>query len=56
MRTQSVLLAALAAAPSAFAHTVWSTFYVDGVSQVCIFSLTILRVLTMNRETVLLYG
>ncbi|KAF2688204.1 lytic polysaccharide monooxygenase [Lentithecium fluviatile CBS 122367] len=33
MKTQSIVLAALAAAPSALAHTVWSTFYIDGVSQ-----------------------
>jgi hypothetical protein len=34
MKTQSVLAAVLAAAPSAFAHTVWTNFYVDGISQV----------------------
>ncbi|KAJ4296845.1 hypothetical protein N0V90_006893 [Kalmusia sp. IMI 367209] len=33
MKTQSIVLAALAAAPSALAHTVWSVLYVDGVSQ-----------------------
>ncbi|KAF2645356.1 hypothetical protein P280DRAFT_513266 [Massarina eburnea CBS 473.64] len=33
MKTQAVLVAALAAAPSALAHTVWTNFYVDGTSQ-----------------------
>ncbi|KAF2204653.1 hypothetical protein GQ43DRAFT_135457 [Delitschia confertaspora ATCC 74209] len=33
MKTQSVFLAALAAIPSAFAHTVFTNFLVDGVSQ-----------------------
>ncbi|KAL1597897.1 hypothetical protein SLS60_008385 [Paraconiothyrium brasiliense] len=33
MKTQSILLAALAAAPSVMAHTVWSVLYVDGESQ-----------------------
>lgn len=34
MKTQAIILAALAVAPSALAHTVWSTFYVDGKDQV----------------------
>jgi hypothetical protein len=34
MKTQSMLVAALASAPSALAHTVFTNFYVDGVSQV----------------------
>ncbi|KAF1919595.1 glycosyl hydrolase family 61-domain-containing protein [Ampelomyces quisqualis] len=33
MKTQLMLLAAVAAAPSALAHTVFTNFYVDGVSQ-----------------------
>lgn len=33
MKTQSLVLAALAAVPSALAHTVWTNFYVDGVDQ-----------------------
>ncbi|KAF1955663.1 hypothetical protein CC80DRAFT_473417 [Byssothecium circinans] len=33
MKTQVGLVAALAAAPSALAHTVWTNFYVDGTSQ-----------------------
>lgn len=35
MKTQSVLLAALASAPAALAHTVFTDFFVDGVPQVC---------------------
>lgn len=34
MKTQSMLLAALASAPAAFAHTAFTDFYVDGVPQV----------------------
>lgn len=34
MKTQSMLLAALASAPAAFAHTVFTDFYVDGQPQV----------------------
>lgn len=33
MKTQAILITALAAAPSALAHAVWSVLYVDGVSQ-----------------------
>ncbi|KAF1965234.1 hypothetical protein BU23DRAFT_33891 [Bimuria novae-zelandiae CBS 107.79] len=33
MRTQAIVLAVLAAAPSTLAHTIWSVLYVDGVSQ-----------------------
>ncbi|PSN62129.1 hypothetical protein BS50DRAFT_603658 [Corynespora cassiicola Philippines] len=33
MKTRSLTLAALAAVPSAFAHTVFTNFYIDGVSQ-----------------------
>ncbi|CAI6332511.1 unnamed protein product [Periconia digitata] len=33
MKTQSVLVAALAAAPSALAHTAWTNFYIDGLDQ-----------------------
>lgn len=33
MKTTSVLLATLASAPTALAHTVWSVLYVDGLSQ-----------------------
>ncbi|KAF3003533.1 hypothetical protein E8E13_005622 [Curvularia kusanoi] len=33
MKTQSMLFAALASAPAAFAHTAFTNFYVDGVSQ-----------------------
>ncbi|KAF1924311.1 lytic polysaccharide monooxygenase [Didymella exigua CBS 183.55] len=33
MKTQSMLLAALASAPTAFAHTAFTDFYVDGVPQ-----------------------
>ncbi|XP_014560184.1 lytic polysaccharide monooxygenase [Bipolaris victoriae FI3] len=33
MKTQSILLAALASAPAALAHTVFTDFYVDGVPQ-----------------------
>jgi hypothetical protein len=36
MKTQAVLLAGLALAPSALAHTVWSTFYINGEDQVCL--------------------
>lgn len=35
MKTQQMLLAALAAAPAALAHTVFTDFYVDGMPQVC---------------------
>jgi hypothetical protein len=34
MKTQAILLAALAAVPNVLAHTVWSVLYVDGESQV----------------------
>jgi len=34
MKTQSMLLAALASAPVAFAHTAFTNFYVDGQDQV----------------------
>jgi hypothetical protein len=34
MKTQSIILAALAAVPNVLAHTVWSVLYVDGESQV----------------------
>lgn len=34
MKTQSILFAALASAPAALAHTVFTDFYVDGVPQV----------------------
>lgn len=33
MKTQSILFATLASAPAAFAHTAFTNFYVDGVSQ-----------------------
>jgi len=33
MKIQAIVLAALATAPAALAHTVWSVLYVDGVSQ-----------------------
>ncbi|KAA8627392.1 Glyco-hydro-61 domain containing protein [Pyrenophora tritici-repentis] len=33
MKTQSVLLAALASAPAALAHTVFTDFFVDGMPQ-----------------------
>ncbi|KAF1839509.1 hypothetical protein BDW02DRAFT_155491 [Decorospora gaudefroyi] len=33
MKAQSMLLSALAAAPAALAHTVWTDFYVDGMPQ-----------------------
>jgi hypothetical protein len=33
MKTQSMLLAALASAPAALAHTVFTDFFVDGVPQ-----------------------
>ncbi|KAF2451219.1 lytic polysaccharide monooxygenase [Karstenula rhodostoma CBS 690.94] len=33
MKTQSILFAALAAAPTVMSHTVWSVLYVDGESQ-----------------------
>jgi hypothetical protein len=36
MKTQSMLLAALASAPAALAHTVFTDFYVDGMPQVCV--------------------
>lgn len=34
MKTQSILLTALASAPAALAHTVFTDFYVDGMPQV----------------------
>ena len=34
MKTQSILLAALASAPAALAHTIFTDFYVDGQPQV----------------------
>lgn len=34
MKTQSMLLAVLASAPVAFAHTAFTDFYVGGVPQV----------------------
>jgi hypothetical protein len=35
MKTQSMLLAALASVPAVLAHTVFTDFYVDGMPQVC---------------------
>lgn len=34
MKTQSMLLAALASAPAALAHTAFTDFYVNGIPQV----------------------
>lgn len=34
MKTQSMLLTALASVPAALAHTAFTDFYVDGVPQV----------------------
>lgn len=34
MKTQSMILAALASAPAALAHTAFTNFYVDGIDQV----------------------
>lgn len=34
MKTQSILLAAMASAPAVLAHTVFTDFYVDGMPQV----------------------
>jgi hypothetical protein len=40
MKTQSMLLAALASVPATLAHTVLTDFYVDGVPQVCRYTLS----------------
>lgn len=52
MKTQSMLLAALASAPAALAHTAFTNFYVDGVAQVRYKDKMLELVLIMYRETV----
>jgi hypothetical protein len=54
MKTQSVLLAALASVPAALAHTTFTQLYVDGTPQVCCPNTCILHLLTFTRVKVLL--
>lgn len=54
MKTQSMLVAALASAPSVLAHTVFTDYYVNGMPVVCRYALPkqIRLVLTGTRVTV----
>jgi hypothetical protein len=56
MKTQSVLLAALASVPAALAHTTFTAFYVDGVPQVSCLDTCVLHLLTFTRVKVLLFA
>ena len=52
MKTQSMLLAALASAPAALAHTVFTDFMIDSMPQVCFPNLSKCSLLTISRVMV----